>query len=174
LFVLYIIIFAMSMYAQERIREAPSQYDESLTSDAIAETTSVNVEGKGAGKPHHKFPKGYCTWYAAEEFKKRTGRNVTWRGDAKNWITNASAERFRTVRALSTIFLLGKDQIIVFGPTATNSYGHVAVIEFVDYFIKMEITISEMNWKGFGVKSKRIIKFKDLNKLKYIGVILPN
>jgi peptidoglycan DL-endopeptidase CwlO len=149
--------------------EAPSQVVEAPTAVADADSEPILVEGKGAGKTHHVFPAGYCTRYAADTFRSRTGKIVTWRGDAKYWLANAAKEGYRTS---TSKYNVAKNAIIVFGATRTNSYGHVAIIDSISTDGKT-LVLSEMNWKGFGIKSTRKINFTDLDRLQFIGVILP-
>jgi surface antigen/transposase-like protein len=88
----------------------------------------------------NKFPWGYCTWYAAQ----RRG-DVTWRGSAGQWLNNAQAQGKATGR------IPAKGAIIV---TSESWWGHVGVVESVQ---GDKVTISEMNYNGYGVVSKRTI-----------------
>ena len=95
------------------------------------------LSGKaGAG---HSFPYGYCTWYVSQR------RYVPWSGNAGTWLYNARAMGYAT----------GKNprvgSIVV---TSESWWGHVAIVEKVK---GGTITISEMNYKGWAVKSTRTI-----------------
>jgi surface antigen len=94
------------------------------------------------GKPvpgGHLFPKGYCTWYVATKVK------VTWGGNANRWPANARAQGY-TVDKNPTAGSIVE--------TGESRVGHVAYVEKVD---GDDIYISEMNYKGFGIRSSRVI-----------------
>jgi surface antigen len=91
------------------------------------------------GKVHH-FPYGYCTYYVSTRYP------IPWSGHAKSWLTNSRAYGF------STGSIPQKGSIVV---TTESWWGHVAVVESVS---KSHITVSEMNYKGWGKTSIRSIK----------------
>lgn len=96
------------------------------------------LEGKaGAG---HRFPYGYCTWYVAQK------RYVPWRGNAGTWLYNAKALGYKTGRTPTV------GSIVV--TTENRFYGHVALVERVS---GGTITVSEMNYVGWGKKSTRTL-----------------
>ncbi|MFH1182828.1 MAG: LysM peptidoglycan-binding domain-containing protein [Candidatus Moraniibacteriota bacterium] len=87
----------------------------------------------------HSFPWGWCTWYVASR------RHVPWGGNAGTWLYHAKAYGAnigRTPRP-GAIMVSGESR-----------WGHVGIVESVsgDSF-----TISEMNYRGFGVVSKRTL-----------------
>lgn len=88
----------------------------------------------------NRFSWGWCTWYAAQ----RRG-DVTWRGNAGQWLTNARAQGRATGRTPAV------GSILV---TSESWWGHVAIVESVQ---GDRVTISEMNYKGFGITSTRTI-----------------
>jgi len=90
----------------------------------------------GAG---HRFPYGYCTWYVAQR------KYVPWGGNAGAWLSNARASGKATGRAPKA------GAIIV---TGESRWGHVGIVEKVS---GSSVTISEMNYAGFGKKSTRTI-----------------
>lgn len=95
------------------------------------------LEGKaGSG---HSFPYGYCTWYVAQR------RYVPWGGNAGTWLYQAKIMGYKTGKSPQ------KGSIMV---SSESWWGHVAVVENVG---KDTITISEMNYKGWGKKSSRTI-----------------
>lgn len=87
----------------------------------------------------HQFPWGWCTWYVASR------RHVPWGGNAGTWLYHAKAFGANTGRApkVGAIMVSGESR-----------WGHVGVVESVS---GGSFTISEMNYKGFGVVSKRTI-----------------
>jgi surface antigen len=99
-------------------------------------SSSVNLNpNKG-----HRFPYGYCTWYVASRVY------VPWSGHAKSWLYNSRAYGYRT----GTTPVAGS--IVV--TTENRWYGHVAYVEAVH---GNSITVSEMNYVGWGRKSVRVI-----------------
>ncbi|MDD5083873.1 MAG: LysM peptidoglycan-binding domain-containing protein [Candidatus Moranbacteria bacterium] len=96
------------------------------------------LEGKaGTG---HRFPYGYCTWYVAQK------RYVPWGGNAGTWLYNAKAQGYKTGKSPTV------GSIVV--TTDSPYYGHVALVESVG---SGTITVSEMNYKGWGKVNRRVI-----------------
>jgi LysM repeat protein len=91
----------------------------------------------GGGGGH--FPWGYCTWYVS------TKRYIPWMGDAHAWYGNAQAYGYATghTPAVGAIMV-----------TWESWWGHVAYVESVDGSCW---TVSEMNYKGFGIVDYRHI-----------------
>lgn len=87
----------------------------------------------------HKFPYGYCTWYVAQK------RYVPWGGNAGTWLYRAKSAGYKTGKAPQV------GAIIV---TTESWWGHVAIVEKVS---GGTVTVSEMNYKGWGKKSSRTI-----------------
>ena len=92
--------------------------------------------GAGAG---HRFPYGYCTWYVAQR------KYVPWGGNAGAWLANARASGKATGRTPKA------GAIIV---TGESRWGHVGIVEKVN---GSSVTISEMNYAGFGKKTTRTL-----------------
>ena len=88
----------------------------------------------------NNFPYGYCTYYVA------TKKHVTWRGNAGAWLYNARAAGRKTGKKPKV------GAIVV--TTEDARYGHVAVVEAVG---KDTITVSEMNYKGWGIVDRRTL-----------------
>ncbi len=91
-------------------------------------------------KTGNKFPYGYCTYYVANK------KHVTWRGNAGAWLYNARAAGRKTGKKPKV------GSIVV--TTEDARYGHVAIVESVG---KGTITVSEMNYKGWGVVDHRTL-----------------
>lgn len=87
----------------------------------------------------HRFPWGWCTWYVASR------RHVPWGGNAGTWLYHAKAYG-------ANIGKTPKPGAIVV--TGESRYGHVGIVENVS---GSSFTISEMNYRGFGVVSKRTL-----------------
>ena len=88
----------------------------------------------------HSFPWGYCTWYVA------TKRYVPWGGDAKYWLSNARSYGYRVDHTPSVGAIMVTNE--------NRYYGHVVYVEAIHGNL---ITISEMNYVGFGIRSVRTI-----------------
>ncbi len=88
----------------------------------------------------NRFPWGWCTWLVAE---KRG--DVTWRGNANQWLANSRAQGRPTGRipAVGSILV-----------TNESWWGHVAYVEAVN---GDQVTVTEMNYKGFGITSRRTL-----------------
>lgn len=164
--IVFTTIGSLSVMGQTQSSDVPR-------SDAMGDPSQELDPGKGAGSAHHVFPKGQCTQCAADEYRARTGRNVTWRGNAKDWLVNASSAGFSISYRSSAIV---KNSILVFGPAkmkdgTINPYGHVAI---VDYVGGTSITVTECNYAIALRKTTRTIKFSDLSRLNFRGVVLPS
>lgn len=100
------------------------------------------LEGKaGTG---HRFPYGYCTWYVSQR------RYVPWGGHAGTWLYSAKARGYKTGKKPKS------GAIMV--TTEDRYYGHVALVEKVHS--DGTITVSEMNYKGWGIKNSRRLSAK--------------
>ncbi len=88
----------------------------------------------------HRFPYGYCTWYVASK------RYVPWGGNAGTWLYNAKAQGYKTGKTPRP------GAIIV--TTENVYYGHVALVEKVS---GNTITVTEMNYTGWGKTSRRTL-----------------
>lgn len=91
------------------------------------------------GRGNH-FPYGWCTWYVAQK------RYVPWHGNAGAWLYNAKSMGYATGKSPKA------GSIVV--TTEHRVYGHVALVESVG---NGTITVSEMNYKGWGIKNKRTL-----------------
>ena len=102
-----------------------------------SEVIKNSVKNRTAG---NQFPYGYCTYYVANK------KTVTWRGNAGAWLYNARAAGRKTGKKPK------KGSIVV--TTEDARYGHVAIVESVG---KDTITVSEMNYNGWGVVNRRTL-----------------
>ena len=105
----------------------------------------------GSGSSNNGYPYGYCTYYVASR------RSVPSQlGNAGQWIGNARRAGFATG---------GSPVPGAIMVTNESWVGHVAYVESVN---GDTITISEMNYKGWGVRSTRTI---DVNNSAIKGFI---
>ncbi len=88
----------------------------------------------------NRFPYGYCTYYVAQR------RYVPWSGNAISWLGGAQKFGF----AIGNTAQVGA--IIV--TSEGGRTGHIGIVDAVD---GNQITISEMNYQGWGVISSRTI-----------------
>ncbi|EKD49364.1 MAG: hypothetical protein ACD_63C00170G0004 [uncultured bacterium] len=112
--------------------------------NAVPRANTRAVQNNGT-KPAN----GYCTAWASA----KTGW-VDWRGNANAWSSNAAANGHK----------VGKEYLAEGAIAVTNGgpYGHVAYVEKIE---NDQVTISEQNWNGYGVKSTRTMH-KDDPRLK--------
>ncbi len=106
-------------------------------SEDISTAPTVKASKGGGG---HRFPYGYCTWFVAQK------RHVPWGGNAGAWLANAKASGYKTGKAPAV------GSIVV--TTENRYYGHVAYVEKVS---GSTITISEMNYAGWGKTTRRTL-----------------
>lgn len=102
--------------------------------------TSAGKKLSGKAGAGHSFPYGYCTWYIAQK------RYIPWGGNAGTWLYRAKAMGYATggVPRAGAIVVTTEDR----------RYGHVALVEKVN---GGTITVSEMNYAGWGRKSFRTL-----------------
>ena len=93
-----------------------------------------------AGTDAHYFPYGYCTYYAAQR------RFVPWSGNAISWLSGAQSFGFATGSTPQV------GAIIV--TSEGGKTGHVGIVDGVQ---GDQITITEMNYRGWGIISSRTI-----------------
>jgi LysM repeat protein len=98
-----------------------------------------------------RFPWGYCTWYVASK------RPVAWLGNAYQWVDNARAMGYATgpTPAVGAVMV-----------TWESGLGHVAFVESVN--ADGTFTVSEMNFRGFGVVSTRTIRVSQVPLIAFI------
>lgn len=106
------------------------------------ESFSVGKVLEGKAGSGHSFPYGYCTWYVAQK------RYIPWSGNAGAWLYNAKSAGYATGRAPKV------GSIMV---TSESWWGHVAIVEKVS---GDNVTVSEMNYKGFAKRSTRTLSSK--------------
>lgn len=109
----------------------------SSSRDVIARDESVNRDNSTNA---NNYVYGYCTWYVASQ------KDVpnSW-GNASQWLYSAQASGYATGQTPQ------EGAIIV---TAESGWGHVGIVENVT---DTEITISEMNYLGWGIVNTRDI-----------------
>lgn len=103
----------------------------------VAGASKVN---KTPGSSNNAYPYGWCTYYVAT----RRYVPVHW-GDAKNWLNSARSAGYATGSQPAAGAIMVSSE---------SWYGHVAYVESVSGGM---ITISEMNYKGWGITSSRTI-----------------
>ena len=100
-----------------------------------------------AGGYPDPFPYGQCTWWVAHN------RRVSWRGNARDWLTSARAQ------GVPTSDLPSAGAIAVYEPGgAYSDYGHVAIVIARG---PHSYTVSEMHAPRWGEVSTREIPWPD-------------
>jgi len=113
---------------------------ESLRQVVVRESSPGRLLGSG-GNRKNGYPWGWCTWYAAYRRNVPSG----W-GNARSWLSSAQRSGYATGATPRV------GAIVV---TTDNSFwGHVAYVEAVE---GGSIIVSEMNYQGFGIISRRSI-----------------
>jgi surface antigen/LysM repeat protein len=115
------------------------EYYSSGVADSGERTPSIIDRNPKGG---HNFPYGYCTWYVAQH------KYVPWGGNAGTWLYHAKSYGVKTGKNPK------KGAILV---TNESWYGHVAIVTKVN---GDQITVKEMNYKGFAVESTRTLSTK--------------
>lgn len=110
-----------------------------ITARPYESFNSIPRPKEGAPGTGHKFPYGYCTWYVAKK------RYIPWRGDAGTWLYRARAMGYPTGKTPKP------GSIMV---SSESSWGHAAYVESVN---GNQFTVSEMNYKGFAIRSTRTV-----------------
>jgi len=106
----------------------------------LAATTNRTPVDYNSVKGPHYFPYGYCTYYVSQK------RTITWSGNAGTWLSGAKSAGVETGNKPKA------GAIVV--TAEGGKVGHVAYVESVD---GDQITLSEMNFKGYGIVSSRTI-----------------
>jgi surface antigen len=138
---------------QSSSRDGSSKEDNSRHSDQpdLSQDNSGGQENSGSsgkapeGEPGtgHHFPYGQCTWYVSQQ------RYVPWSGNAGTWLDQAKSFGYQTGEKPK------KNAIAVFGG---NRFGHVALVTNVK---GDQMTVSEMNYQGFGQVDNREVSVSD-------------
>ena len=121
-----------SVTTVEQVETISNEY---LSKPLVVETTITKE------KPiiSHKFPYGWCTYWVA------TKRSIPWSGNANQWPLHASTMGY-------SVSLVPKEGAVMVEDI--GSMGHVSYVESVD---ENHFTVSEMNYKGWGVVSYRTL-----------------
>ncbi|NTW14743.1 MAG: LysM peptidoglycan-binding domain-containing protein [Candidatus Moranbacteria bacterium] len=119
---------------------ARRQYASSSSAGEVTDVSGGYRKLDGKAGSGHRFPYGYCTWYVAQK------RYVPWGGNAGTWLFNARSMGYRTGKTPT------RGAIVV--TTENRYYGHVAIVESVS---AGSITVSEMNYRGWGKVDRRVI-----------------
>jgi len=101
------------------------------------------------------YPYCYCTWWVAQK------REVPSWGNAKDWLKNAKESGYQVCFGSYCEPKVGA----IVSLKTRHPLGHVAYVEEVK---DGKIIISEMNYLGFGIVSKRSLKIGDPRILGYI------
>lgn len=128
---------ALALGAKDYI-EKPLVVETKITAEP-AKVKASKSKDKVTGGVHY-FPYGYCTYYVSQK------REITWSGNAGTWLKGAKSADLKTGDEPKA----GSIMVTSEGGSA----GHVAYVEKIDGDL---VTISEMNFSGFGIVSSRTI-----------------
>jgi surface antigen len=117
----------------------PTAPTQTTTNSRTASSGSAPSYVASSSGPN-RFPYGYCTWWVAHK------RNIPWNGNAWQWYGNAQSYG----RSVGRTPVPGA--VLV---TWESSVGHVAYVESVNS--DGSFTVSEMNYRGWGVASTRTV-----------------
>ncbi|HET8813953.1 MAG TPA: CHAP domain-containing protein [Solirubrobacterales bacterium] len=109
------------------------------------------------------FDEGFCTWYAADRWRKATRKYPTWSGNAWEWDDNAEDQGWTVTKAPAP------RSVVVFEPGVqrASGLGHVAWVESISYRSNgWYLNVKEMNFPTFDVVSSRSVKH--VPKMRYI------
>jgi len=121
---------------------------------ALPAASLAPLAGVPEGGYPDRFPFGECTWWAAYN------HNVTWSGDAKDWLANARA------KGIATTDFPSVGAIAVYRPGgAYSELGHVGIVVAVE---PSAYRVSEMHAPQWGVVSDRLIRWPDPDVLGFI------
>jgi len=125
-----------------KTEQSPAAFDRRQYATSTGGAPVISGWRDLTGKPGsgHRFPYGYCTWYVAQK------RFVPWSGNAGTWLYRAKSLGYKTGKTAKV------GAIVV--TTEDRYYGHVAFVEKVS---GGNITISEMNYAGWGKVDRRTL-----------------
>ncbi len=111
----------------------------------------VSAVKRPAGSKNNAYPYGWCTYYVATRRYVPSG----W-GNARNWLSSARGAGYPTGSepAAGAIVVLNESWM-----------GHVAYVESVS---GNSVTISEMNYAGWGIVDRRVISAHEGDVMGYI------
>ena len=131
---------AVAASAQASLATARDEAARQQAAWVLSMATSITQAPRGASVGNH-FAYGYCTWYVANR------RPIPWYGNALEWWPNARAYGYAEGYAPAV------GAVMV---TRESGYGHVAYVESVNG--DGSWTVSEMNYAGWGVVSRRTLR----------------
>ena len=111
-----------------------------VVKQTIKRTVQPVIVSQSISPSIHAFPYGYCTYYVSQR------RPIYWSGNAIAWLANARAAGFAT----GDMPQVGAIMVTTEGGWT----GHVAMVDAVN---GDQVTISEMNYRGWGVISSRTV-----------------
>ncbi len=108
---------------------------------------TVTTADAGLG---HQFPRGYCTWWVAEN------RYIPWSGNAGTWLFHAKSMGYATGRTPRAGAIMVSD---------VYPYGHVALVRSVS---GSTFQVSEMNFDAFNHVDYRDVSIHDSSIIGFI------
>ncbi len=101
--------------------------------------------------PAHSFPRGWCTAGTANLIE------VTWQGNARNWLANAKRQGYETSKEPEVNAILVEN---------LSRWGHVSLVVSIQ---EKTFTVKEMNYRAFGRYNFRTISKQNKNIIGFIN-----
>ncbi|MFZ1458618.1 MAG: LysM peptidoglycan-binding domain-containing protein [Candidatus Saccharimonadales bacterium] len=122
-------------------------------------SSTAATYGSSTAVVGNRYDYGYCTWYSYNR-RAELGRPVgSFWGNAATWASFARASGYR-VDSSPEVGAVMQDSY------AAGGYGHVAVVESIGG--DGSVTVSEMNYAGWNVKSYRTLDAGQAARYNYI------
>ncbi|OGD56342.1 hypothetical protein A2V71_01320 [Candidatus Berkelbacteria bacterium RBG_13_40_8] len=138
---------ASLVFAEDEFMQKPLVAETKITKEEPVRKTVKKIQSAASAinvtltaGANHSFPYGYCTYYVSQR------RNIPWFGNAISWLSGARAYGFATGSTPQV------GAIIV-----TSEGGRTGHVGMVDGVNGDQVTITEMNYAGWGVVSSRTI-----------------
>jgi len=139
------------LVAETKITPNPKPKIVVKATSTVKATRSVAMVDQAGDASAHRFPYGYCTYYVSQQ------RFIPWSGNAIAWLSGAQSYGYATGNT---------PQVGAIVVTSEGGWtGHVGMVTGVG---DGTITITEMNFAGFGVVSTRTIAADYSRILGYI------
>lgn len=138
----------------------PANERPGYTSPSSTRTSSRVISYSGnAASVGNRYDYGYCTWYVYNR-RDQIGRPIgSFWGNASTWASYARGSGY-LVNNTPAVGAVLQDSY------SAGGYGHVAVVESID--ADGNITVSEMNYAGWNVKSTRTLSAGEASRYNFI------
>lgn len=134
--------------------------DGSITPTPVARSANVSnfAWGGGAVYGSNGYDYGYCTWYVANR-RAAAGNPIP------SNLGNASTWKALAIKAGFAVGNVPQAGAVIWTPPR-DYYGHVGYVESVNP--DGSVNVSEMNTRGWAVRSTRVVSAEDASRYSYI------